>query len=348
MMKKFKITAPFTSIEEIEPLKEAGVDELYCGYIDEESEKLWPIAFCTMNRRGKGCSFEQYTVFKAAVAKAEAYDLPVYVAMNGLYTLEQYPWLLKTIHKISRLSGVKGIIIADMGLLLSLRREGYQKEIHISTGGTIFNHYTADFFSSLGASRVILDRQLAADEMVELISQRKSNIEVEIFMVNEPCLFIDGYCAFFHHFDKDERSRVFKVTNKTSVTTSYCSFPTVNGCEEIRKLLLAKKFEVHPIAGGKTSMEPLGRHVLEFGLNCNLCSLYKLRSFSGIRLKITGRVGNQARPVNMVSRAIKIAGRKTVSRKQYEEKAKALRFDYHKKKCDLSSCYCSKSLTRRP
>lgn len=65
--KTFKIAAPFVHIEEIEPLKKAGADELYCGYVDEESERLWPIFFQTINRRLKGASFEDFATFKDVI-----------------------------------------------------------------------------------------------------------------------------------------------------------------------------------------------------------------------------------------------------------------------------------------
>jgi len=197
-MKAFRIAVPFVSKEEIEPLRKAGADELYCGYVDEESERLWPIFFHSINRRGKGASFEDFATFKDALKEADRYSLPVYVTMNWHYTPEQYPWLIKTIEKISKLRGVKGLIITDIGLLLTLRKIGYEKEIHISTGGTCFNSNTADFFSSLGASRIILDRQLTAKETIDLISQKRSKIDVEIFVFYTACLFIDGYCNFFH------------------------------------------------------------------------------------------------------------------------------------------------------
>ena len=41
--KVFKIAAPLRPDDDIAALKKAGADELYCGYVDEESERLWPI-----------------------------------------------------------------------------------------------------------------------------------------------------------------------------------------------------------------------------------------------------------------------------------------------------------------
>jgi hypothetical protein len=43
--------APFTSIEDVKLLKDAGADELYCGYVTEKLTKKWPLAFNILNRR---------------------------------------------------------------------------------------------------------------------------------------------------------------------------------------------------------------------------------------------------------------------------------------------------------
>ena len=336
-MKAFRIAAPFVHIGEIEPLKKAGADELYCGYVDEESEKLWPIFFHSINRRGKGASFEDFATFKDALKEADRYSLPVYVTMNGHYTPEQYPWLIKTIEKISKLTGVKGLIVTDMGLLLTLRKIGYEKEIHISTGGTSFNSNTADFFSSLGANRVILDRQLTAKETVDLISQKRSKIDVEIFVFHTACLFIDGYCNFFHCAGALKNTKVSKgIFLVKSEDASLVSF----GCVEIRNLLANKRFKAHTISGTKKRLSDFRFQPQKYPFGCNLCSLYNLRNFLEITLKVVEREAGQANTVKMVSEAIRYLDGGNINRRQYQHKAKEIYFKIVGRKCNRFDCYC--------
>ncbi len=167
----FRILAPFTHIEDVKILKNAGVDELYCSYVTEELTEKWPLAFNILNRRGEGQSFENYEIFKKAAEQANKYNLPVYVAINGLYTPEQYPLLLDLVKKIECLEGVKGIIVADLGFLLTLKKNKFKKEIHISTGGTCFNSNTVDFYQNLGANRIILPRQLTSSEIENIVTE---------------------------------------------------------------------------------------------------------------------------------------------------------------------------------
>lgn len=341
-MKTFGIAAPFVSREEIEPLKTAGADELFCGYVDKESERLWPIFFQTINRRLKGASFENFTTFKDAVKEADRYNLPVYVTMNWHYTPEQYPWLIKTIKKISRLKGVKGIIVTDMGLLLTLRKTKYEKEIHISTGATVFNPKTADFFSSLGANRIILDRQLTTKEMIDIISKRKSNIGIEIFVFHTACLFIDGYCTFFHCGGANRNSELTKDLSlvKSKNTT------LAQGCSEIRSLLSNKRFEMHSISGRGRRIKNFKFQPQKYPFGCNLCSLYELKDFPQITLKVIERGVKQIDTVKMIPKLIKYLTRKNISHKEYKKRAKEVFLKITGGRCNRFSCYCPSSLIR--
>ncbi len=344
MTHTFRIAAPFVTADEIVPLKEAGADELYCGFIDAGSERRWPGSFAVLNRRGRGQNIEGLPALKVAVGKAEKNDLPVYITMNGLYTPEQYPWLLGTIRKISAFTGIRGLIVADMGLLLTLRNRGYKKEIVVSTGGAAFNFQTADFFSSLGASRIVLDRQLATEEMVGLISGRTTGIGIEVFMMNDPCLFVDGYCTFSHSMD----SQCIRQDAKGVATVeAYNTTFDLDGCGAIKRALAGKAFRVCRVPGTEKGGDKVGCGSRQGLINCNLCGLYELRRFPEITLKVAGRGVHQARAVRMVAAAVKILGRKNISRDQYREKIAQLYAGVEKRECTARGRCYSRLLDRK-
>jgi collagenase-like PrtC family protease len=343
--KVFKIAAPLRPDDDIAALKKAGADELYCGYVDEESERLWPIRFVTINRRGKGQSFEGFPAFSAAMEKARRLGLGVYVTMNGLYTPEQYPWLMRTIDKISRLGAVRGMIVTDMGLLLGLKKAGYKKEINISTGGTTFNHYTAGFFASLGASRVIVDRQLTINEICGLVCSSAGGVGIEIFILGGPCIFIDGYCSFAHYFDEQEKARGAR-RGMALVKTHNTSFEQF-GCDEVIGTLSYNGFTVTALSpAGKAASRPAFRRKKSLQY-CNLCGLYELRRFPGITLKIAGREGNKLGAVRLVADAVRLAGTKGISRQEFRKRIKKLYFSVHGNRCDPTKCYLPAPLVRK-
>ncbi|MBU1125255.1 MAG: U32 family peptidase, partial [Candidatus Omnitrophica bacterium] len=151
---RLKILAPFRGKNEIVPLIESGVDEFYCGYLDPE----WEVTYSSLEfeRKGGGSNFTDLQELRASVRLAHRKGVPVFVTVNGLYVKAQYPLLLKIIKKLKTLDA-DGFIVADMGVLLTLRKQGFKEQIHISTGGTVFNSEAARFYKDWGASRIILD-----------------------------------------------------------------------------------------------------------------------------------------------------------------------------------------------
>jgi collagenase-like PrtC family protease len=338
-MGNFKISAPFFDIDQIVPLKKAGVEQLYCGYVDKAAEKLWPSHFFIVNRRGKGSNFESFTLLSEAVKKADNLDLPVYVTMNGIYTFEQYPVLLNIIKKVSSLPGVKGLILNDMGLFLTLKKSGYSKKIHISTGGVTLNSYTADFYGSLGADRVILDRQLTGRELINIIKKIKTGVGIEVFIMGDPCLFIDGYCVFSHYIDS--RLKMPKVSVKNPGTDSYTIKYGLTGCRMIERTLLENRFEVFSVNGKKRDQGGSVCQRRECLLHCNLCSLYMLKDIPGITLKVAGRdLSDNSAVVKTVSMAICLLNsNKNISFESYKKKAEDMYFNLYRHDCNGSNCY---------
>lgn len=347
MKKYFRILAPFAHIEDVKFLKEAGADELYCGYLTKKLTKKWPSAFNILNRRGEGQGFEDYATFRKATDLASKHKLPVYVTINGLYTPEQYPLLLELVDEVERLEGIKGIIVADLGFLLTLKKNNFKKEIHISTGGACFNYNTADFFSDLGAKRIILDRQLTAYEIESIIKEVKSKIEIEIFIIAEGCGgFIDGYCTFFHCFEKLKKE---SIKNGVSLCHTYNPCSELRGCEFYFSRKLAKKdFEIFNATSYKEKKIELNFKTNKYdSYGCRICDLYDLKKYPIKSLKIIGRgAGSRytANLVRFVSEAISYLTGGDISKIIYQRKCRKLFSKVifnNKKRCTKFDCYFS-------
>lgn len=353
MRKKYlRILAPFTRIGDVKLLKEAGADELYCGYVTEELTEKWPLAFNILNRRGEGQSFNDYRVFRRAVEEADRHNLAVYVTINGLYTPEQYPALLELVKKVECLKGVKAIIVADLGLLLTLKKNKFKKEIHISTGGTCFNSNTADFYRKLGADRVILPRQLTAYEIGDIATEIGSEMDIEIFIICEGCGgFIDGYCSFFHCF---ERERKEKIKKGYFFKPSYNTEQAVRGCqfyfsEELRKGHF-KSFSANSYKEKEVSLKFQPEKHSLFG--CRICDLYDLHKHPIKSLKIIGR-GQDVRfiikYIKLTNRVLSYLTSNDISRRNYQRKCKNLFSKIvfnNKRRCTKFDCYFSPHWTK--
>lgn len=192
-----KILAPFSKKEEVEPLIDAGADELYCGIVPAEWRNKYTI-FDTLNRRENyGANFSNFKDLQYATQLAHIKNIPVYVTMNGLYCKEQYPLIQKIIKRLKDIN-VDGLIIADIGLLLMLWKLKIFKEIHMGTGGTAFNSKTVSFYERLGVSRVILPRHLTVNEIKGVSQKNSGQVGLEVFILNTLCPNVDGFCTFYH------------------------------------------------------------------------------------------------------------------------------------------------------
>ncbi len=89
-------------------------------------------------------------------------------------------------------SGVDAVIIHDIGALRIARELGLIT--HVSTQASISNSVEANEYARLGASRVILARELNLKQIKEVA--KKSRIPVEVFIHGAMCVSISGRCFF--------------------------------------------------------------------------------------------------------------------------------------------------------
>lgn len=336
----WKILAPVTRVSDIPALKKAGAQELYCGYISKKLSAKWPPAFNLLNRRGDQGNITDRDEFKKLADEAARQSMPLYITVNGLYTPEQYPALREMIRDIAEMPGVTGIIVADMGLLLTLKKSGFKKEIHVGTGGTTFNGATADLYAGLGASRVVFDRQLTAAEIKAAVDGISSDIGTEIFVLREGCGgFIDGFCTFLHCFETPNRETVDNKIFGTSYNTSF-----VKGCYQFVSGRTSGIFSV-------ATSKPTGRR-LQYTFNhndftgCRLCDLYDLQASGITALKIVGRgadPGLIVTPIAVVAQALSWLRQGALTRKEYTARCRKL-FAVscnNGRPCSRFSCYFS-------
>ena len=115
---------------------------------------------------------------------------------------------------------------------------------------------------------------------------------------------------------------------------------------EIRELIAKGKFSAYDISGRKKDISNFKYELRKYPFGCNLCSLYELKNFSEIILKIVERGLEQPATVRAVSRAIKHLANTGISQKAYQKKAKELFFKISKTTCNGFTCYCPPALIK--
>ena len=84
------------------------------------------------------------------------------------------------------------LIIQDIGVAVELKRRGSRIPLHLSTQGAWFGYGGAEELKELGISRVILPREVSAEELQQLL--KAAPFELEIFVHGAMCYSISGRC----------------------------------------------------------------------------------------------------------------------------------------------------------
>jgi len=283
-----KITAPFREKEEVIPLIEAGADELYCGYLSPEWIKRY--TSLEFERKGGGSNFTSIEELKKAVDLAHSKEVPVFLTLNGLYVNHQYPLLLDIVEQVDRIN-LDGFIIADVGLLLTLKEKKIKKQLHISTGGTVFNHEAVKFYQALGASRIILDRQVTINDMKNL-SEENPGIDFEVFILNTLCVYIDGFCTFLHtyawQFAENISRKDWKENEKLGLVTVYDTEAQTDACS-LEYSVQAYNEKGEKLDSKKKINPTFYNHLLDGMTECGACAIYNISRTKVKSIKIVGR-----------------------------------------------------------
>ena len=132
-----------------------------------------------------------------ALAKGIEYahgrGVKVYITCNILpksKELAELPQFMATAQDL----GADAFIIADLGVMEFAKKYAPKVDIHISTQAGIVNYASANAFCNMGASRVVLARELSIDEIAEIRAKIPSDLELEVFVHGAMCVSFSGRC----------------------------------------------------------------------------------------------------------------------------------------------------------
>ena len=104
-------------------------------------------------------------------------------------------------------AGVDAAILADVGVLSLLKKHAPGVKAHISTQASVSNYQAAAAWYELGASRVILARELSLDEIREIRAKAPPALELEAFVHGAMCVSYSGRCLLSNHMTGRDANR---------------------------------------------------------------------------------------------------------------------------------------------
>jgi putative protease len=197
---KLKVLAPFSAVEEVEPLIAAGAEELYCGFVPAVWVRDQPADQWINRRYPRGANLCALSQLAESVRLAARWQVPVFLTVNAhCYSPAQLPTLMK-MAELAAEAGVQALIVSDLSLLLALRDAALPIRRHLSSLGHCTNAEAASFFAELGVERLILPRGLSTREIAALRGRGPRPLEYEVFLLNDGCAYDEALCLTSHHY----------------------------------------------------------------------------------------------------------------------------------------------------
>jgi len=196
-----RIISPVDNLDEAVPLLDAGVDELYGGYVPPEWQD-YDLTASLNQRTFAGAQIESEAELSEIIACAHARHVPFALTLNApYYTEQQIPLLIDYVDHMVTL-GIDSLILADPGLLRTLKRRHGQLEFHASTLAHLTNAGAVRFLARQGIKRVILPRHLTIGDMSS-IAEQVPEVQFDAFLLVGKCPNTEGLCTF-HHTSPDK------------------------------------------------------------------------------------------------------------------------------------------------
>ncbi len=185
-----ELLAPAGNKEKLKVALNYGADAVYIGGD-------------VFNLRNQNNNFS-ISDLKESVEYAHNMNKKVYFTLNAYlheYDVEKLIDYLQEIKDIP----LDAFIIADLGMLSLVKENIPNANFHVSTQANITNSYALNIWKSLGASRVVLAREVSLDE-IQMIKE-KTNLEVETFIHGAVCMSYSGRCLLSNYLNKRDANK---------------------------------------------------------------------------------------------------------------------------------------------
>jgi len=141
-----------------------------------------------------------------AVALCHAHGVAVHVTCNTMPRCDELPALPEYLEFLQDL-GADALILGDLGVFELAKRYAPKVKRHMSTQIGVTNYAAAQAWYDLGASRVILARELTLGEVSEICAKRPQGLEVEAFVHGAMCVSFSGRCVISNYMANRDASR---------------------------------------------------------------------------------------------------------------------------------------------
>ena len=190
--KKPELLAPAGDMERLKMAVLYGADAVYLAGTD-------------FGMRAFAGNFSQEELPRA-VDFAHRHGVRVHCTINTMPRNDEVARLPEHLERLND-AGVDALIVADLGAFTLAGRYAPRCQRHISTQASISNYETARAWYDLGASRVILAREVGLEELRTIRAKTPADLEIEAFVHGAMCVSYSGRCLLSNYMTGRDSSR---------------------------------------------------------------------------------------------------------------------------------------------
>ena len=179
MIKRPELLSPAGNFEKLKSALLYGADAIYC-------------AGQSFGMRSAADNFTVEELYEAVKYTHER-GKKIYLTLNTMPHGNEYADLRRFLVDISG-AGIDAFIVADLGVMATVREIMPDAEIHISTQASIVSPEAAKAYAALGAKRLVLARELCFEEIKAIRDALPEDVELEAFVHGSMCVSYSGRC----------------------------------------------------------------------------------------------------------------------------------------------------------
>lgn len=191
-MRKLELLSPAGDAEQLKMSVLYGADAVY-------------LAGTSFGMRSFAGNFSPEELPKA-VSFAHNHGVKVHVTVNTMPRNEEVAALPAYLEQLDS-AGVDALILADLGAFTLAGKYAPHCQRHVSTQQSIANYACAQSWFDLGASRVVLARELSLDEIREIRQKVSPELEIETFGHGAMCVSYSGRCLLSNYMTGRDSNR---------------------------------------------------------------------------------------------------------------------------------------------
>lgn len=239
-MHDIELLMPAGNLEKLEYAVRYGANAVYLGVVDFSLRAM---------RKGELITLEN---LKEAVNLAHSLGAKAYLTLN-IFAFNEDIKQLEGCIDVFKDANPDAVILSDFGVFNLVRKYMPDTPLHISTQTNTLNYESVKFWRDLGATRVILARELAIKDIAK-IREKVPDIELECFVHGSQCVSFSGRCLLSDYFTNGERK----------ANHGNCSQPCRWSYKLVEETRPGQYYEIHQDGRGAHILSPKDLCLVEY------------------------------------------------------------------------------------